>query len=396
MAIKQLRSTSSKSLWLLIVGLLLLGGLAFWGVRSLIQARQEEAAETVEPAPQRVQVAALGRVEPAGRVVDVVPPENGRLSRLAVAEGDVVQSDQILAYLDIYEVRRAERDYAASQLAEAEALLSAQTQAGEASIQEAATRLGQIDQPQLAAIAAQQKSIESLQADLQIAEADLARFEQLYADGAIAQQERDRQRATVERLQEQVLSAQAHKQELEIARVTNMVNAEAQVESQVAELRLSQTQVNVESAAQNLALAEARLEQTIVRAPQAGQILQLYTEPGEAITTNNPILALGDTQQMYVVAEVYETDVSLVEPGQRATITSRNGAFEEVLTGTVEQVGLQIFKNDVLDDDPAANADARVVEVRVRVDQSEVIDGLTNLQVDVAIALESAESAQEP
>lgn len=396
MAIKQLRSTSSKSLWLLIVGLLLLGGLAFWGVRSLIQARQEEAAETVEPAPQRVQVAALGRVEPAGRVVDVVPPENGRLSRLAVAEGDVVQSDQILAYLDIYEVRRAERDYAASQLAEAEALLSAQTQAGEASIQEAATRLGQIDQPQLAAIAAQQKSIESLQADLQIAKVDLARFEQLYADGAIAQQERDRQRATVERLQEQVLSAQAHKQELEIARVTNMVNAEAQVESQVAELRLSQTQVNVESAAQNLALAEARLEQTIVRAPQAGQILQLYTEPGEAITTNNPILALGDTQQMYVVAEVYETDVSLVEPGQRATITSRNGAFEEVLTGTVEQVGLQIFKNDVLDDDPAANADARVVEVRVRVDQSEVIDGLTNLQVDVAIALESAESAQEP
>ncbi|MEM1309078.1 MAG: efflux RND transporter periplasmic adaptor subunit [Cyanobacteria bacterium P01_H01_bin.153] len=396
MAIKQVRSTSSKSLWLLIVGLLLLGGLAFWGVRSLIQARQEEAAETVEPVPQRVQVAALGRVEPAGRVIDVVPSENGRLSRLAVAEGDVVQSDQILAYLDIYEVRRAERDYAASQLAEAEVLLSAQTQAGEASIQEAATRLGQIDQPQLAAIAAQQKSIESLQADLQIAEADLARFEQLYADGAIAQQERDRQRATVERLQEQVLSAQAHKQELEIARVTNMVNAEAQVESQVAELRLSQTQVNVESAAQNLALAEARLEQTIVRAPQAGQILQLYTEPGEAITTNNPILALGDTQQMYVVAEVYETDVSLVEPGQRATITSRNGAFEEVLTGTVEQVGLQIFKNDVLDDDPAANADARVVEVRVRVDQSEVIDGLTNLQVDVAIALESAESAQEP
>ena len=69
--------------------------------------------------------------------------------------------------------------------------------------------------------------------------------------------------------------------------------------------------------------------------------------------------------------------------------SSRNGAFDQPLTGTVERVGLQIFKNDVLDDDPAANADARVVEVMVRVDQSEVIAGLTNLQVDVAIDVES-------
>ncbi|NEQ45876.1 MAG: HlyD family efflux transporter periplasmic adaptor subunit [Leptolyngbya sp. SIOISBB] len=389
MAIKQLRPISGKGFWLLIAALLVLGGLSFWGVRALLQTRQEQVAETPAPTPQRVQVAALGRVEPAGRVVDVVPPENGRLSRLDVAEGDTVQVKQILAYLDIYEVRRAERDYAASQLAEAEALLAAQTQAGAATIQEAATRVGQIDQPQLAAIEAQQKNIESLQADLQIATADLARFETLYADGAIALQERDQQRATVQRLQEQVLSAQARKQELTVARDRDLTNASAQVDSQVANLQLAQAQVTVDSAAQNLALAEARLEQTIVRAPSAGQILQIYAEPGEAVTTSNPILALGDTQQMYVVAEVYETDVSLVEPGQRASITSRNGAFSDVLTGTVEQVGLQIFKNDVLDDDPAANADARVVEVRIRVDQSDVIDQLTNLQVDVAIDVDA-------
>lgn len=389
MAIKQLRPTSGKALWLLIAGLLVLGGVSFWGVRSLIQSRQANVAETTEPAPQRVQVAALGRVEPAGKVVDVVPAENGRLSRLEVAEGDTVQADQVLAYLDIYEVRRAERDYAASQLAEAEALLAAQTQAGQASIQEAETRVGQIDEPQLAAIEAQQKTIESLQADRRLAETDLARFERLYADGAIARQELDRQRATVQRLQEEVLSAQARKQELTVARNRNLANANAQVDSQTASLQLAQAQVTVDSAAQNLALAEARLAQTVIRAPSAGTILQLYAEPGEAVTNSDPILALGNTQQMYVVAEVYETDVSLVEPGQRATITSRNGAFEAVLTGTVEQVGLQIFKNDVLDDDPAANADARVVEVRVRVDQSEVIDGLTNLQVDVAIDVAS-------
>ncbi|MEM6434517.1 MAG: efflux RND transporter periplasmic adaptor subunit [Cyanobacteria bacterium P01_D01_bin.115] len=378
-----------KPLWWLAGGLLLAGGLSFVGVRSLLQARQAEQAAMVEPVPQRVQVAALGRVEPAGRVVDVVPSENGRLSRLEVAEGDSVQADEILAYLDIYDVRRAERDYAASQLSEAQALLTAQTQVGEASIQEAETRVAQVDQPQLAAIAAQEKTIASLQADLGIAQADLARFEQLYGDGAIALQEVDRQQATVQKLQEQILSAQARQRELEVARTSNMTNAAAQVEAEVAGLQLAQVQAQVDSAAQNLALAEARLDQALIRAPKAGQVLQLYAEPGEAVTTSAPILALGDTAQMYVVAEVYETDVTLVEPGQRATITSRNGAFEQALTGTVERVGLQIFKNDVLDDDPAANADARVVEVMVRVDQSAVIAGLTNLQVDVAIDVES-------
>ena len=378
-----------KPLWLLAVGVLLVGGVSFIVVRSLIQARQAEQAAMVEPLPQRVQVAALGRVEPAGRVVDVVPSENGRLSRLEVAEGDSVQADEILAYLDIYDVRRAERDYAASQLSEAEALLTAQTQVGEASIQEAETRVAQVDQPQLAAIAAQEKTIASLQADLGIAQADLARFEQLYGDGAIALQEVDRQQATVQKLQEQILSAQARQRELEAARTSNMTNAAAQVEAEVAGLQLAQVQAQVDSAAQNLALAEARLDQALIRAPKAGQVLQLYAEPGEAVTTSAPILALGDTDQMYVVAEVYETDVTLVEPGQRATIISRNGAFDQALTGTVERVGLQIFKNDVLDDDPAANADARVVEVMVRVDQSAVIAGLTNLQVDVAIDVES-------
>lgn len=388
MAINRPRaSLSGKTLWLLLAGLVAAGGLTVWGVRSLLQARQAALTETVAPPPQRVQVAALGRVEPAGRVVDVVPSENGRLSRLEIQEGDTVQAGQVLAYLDIYDVRQAERDYAATQLAEAQALLTAQTQAGEANIQEAQTRIGQIDQPQLAAIAAQEEVIASLEADLGIAEADLARFEQLYADGAIALQEVDRQRATVESLRAEILSAQATKQELTAARTSNLANASAQVNTQMADMRLAQVQAQVDSAAQNLALAEARLAQTIIRAPSGGQVLQVYAEPGEAVTTTNPILALGNTTQMYVVAEVYETDVTLVQPGQRATITSRNGAFAEALTGTVEQVGLQIFKNDVLDDDPAANADARVVEVRIRVDQSEAIAGLTNLQVDVAIAL---------
>lgn len=374
-------------MWLSIAALIVVGGMSVAVVRSRLQSQEAEVPETVVR-PQRVQISALGRVEPAGRVVDVVSSENGRLERVLVREGEQVEAKQVLAYLDIYEVRKAERDYAASQLAEIRALDAAETAFGQANIQEAQTRIEQIDQPQLAAIAAQQNTIASLQADLAIEAADLDRFQQLYTDGAISKQDLDRQTAIVSKLQEEIRRAEAQKRELETARQSNMTNAEAQVASQQANLALAQAKVTVASAVQNLALAEARLALAEIRAPSAGQILKLYAEPGEAVTTSNPILALGNTDQMYVVAEVYETDVTQIEVGQSATITSRNGAFEQALTGTVEDIGLQIFKNDVLDDDPAANADARVVEVRIRVDQSEVVAGLTNLQVDVAIDLD--------
>jgi HlyD family secretion protein len=183
-------------------------------------------------------------------------------------------------------------------------------------------------------------------------------------------------------------SAIATQAQLEAAQATELNTAAAQISAAAADQQLSQVETGVETAARNLALAEARLALAVVTAPVAGQILDIYVDPGEA-TAGQRLLSMGNTASMYVVAEVYETDVGLVKPGQRATITSRNGAFSETLTGTVEQIGLQIFKNDVLDDDPAANADARVVEVRIAIDQDAVVQPLTNLQVDVQIDIKS-------
>lgn len=377
------------SFWLLIGALLLVGAGSTVAVRNVMQSRQAAREQAELPPPQQVKVVALGRIEPASRVIDVATAEAGRIDRLEVEKGDQVQAGQVLAYLDTYDVRRAERDVAASQLAEARAQLAAETTLGNSQVQEASTRVGQIDGPQQAAIAAQQAAVESLQAELSVAEIDLARFQELNASGAISRQELDRQQATVNSLRADLGNAQSTKQRLEQARLSDIRNAQAQVVSAQATTTRAQVASQVDSAAQNLALAEAQLARTIVRSPQAGQVLDVFAYPGEAVSpADGPILALGDTRQMVVVAEVYETDIGLVEVGQPATITSRNGAFAETLTGTVAEIGLQIAKNDVLDDDPAANADARVVEVRVQVDQSEAVAALTNLQVDVAIDIE--------
>jgi HlyD family secretion protein len=86
---------------------------------------------------------------------------------------------------------------------------------------------------------------------------------------------------------------------------------------------------------------------------------------------------------MYVVAEVDENFISRVKPGQRAKITGF--AFSGELSGIVDQVGLQVRKNEVLNTDPVDKTDTRVVEVKIRLNQSEAVAGLTNLQVKVEI-----------
>lgn len=378
----------NRTVWIAFGVLLLVGAGAVGVVRNRLQARQAAIEEAAAPLPQRVSVAALGRIEPEDSVIDIAASENGLISQLLVTEGEQVQQGQILAYLDMYDVRKAERDYAEGQLIEARRRLAAENQLGTSQVQEAITRIDLADAPKTQAIAAQNATMASLEAQLNLAKLDLDRFQDLFNQGAISRQELDRQQTEVNRLQADLASAEATKAQLIADQSADLENASAQVVSAEANLELSRVQSGVTSADRNLALAEARLALSVVKAPIAGQILDIYVDPGESVA-NQRLLSLGNTNEMYVVAEVYETDVGLVEVGQPVTITSRNGAFEQTITGQVEEIGLQIFKNDVLDDDPAANADARVVEVRIAIDQDEVVKQLTNLQVDVLIEVES-------
>ncbi|MGG6298156.1 efflux RND transporter periplasmic adaptor subunit [Leptolyngbya sp. AN02str] len=359
-------------------------GVGMARILNLGQANQTAETEVVTT-PQRVEVVALGRVEPRGEVIRLGGPSGERIQRLDVSQGDDVQRGAVIAVLDSYDERLAERDVAAAQLSEAQQQLRAQTSVGEAQIQEAQTRLQQVEEPSQFELDAQQARARELEASLDLANQDLQRNQRLYAEGAISRQELDRQETQVQQLREQLNNAQASLIRLERSLQAEARNAQAQLQSERASLTLSQVQSAVASAEQNLKLAEARLERTLIRAPQDGRILRILTHSGETIGQDGGVLEMGDTSQMYVVAEVYESDIGLVEPGQQATITSRNNAFDQTLTGTVEQVGWQIFKNDVLDDDPAANADARVVEVKVRLNQGEAVASLTNLQVDVRI-----------
>jgi HlyD family secretion protein len=69
--------------------------------------------------------------------------------------------------------------------------------------------------------------------------------------------------------------------------------------------------------------------------------------------------------------------------GQNATVASR--ALAHPLSGKVARIGNMIFKNDVLNVDPAARADARAVEVWIDLDDGAEAERLTNLTVDIVI-----------
>jgi HlyD family secretion protein len=77
--------------------------------------------------------------------------------------------------------------------------------------------------------------------------------------------------------------------------------------------------------------------------------------------------------------------VNKVKKGQLAVITSPT--FSQSITGTVEQIGNLVFKNNIIGDDPAAEKDARIVEVRVRLHQNKLVENFSNLQVKVRIQL---------
>ncbi|GAB4217104.1 MAG: ABC exporter membrane fusion protein [Synechococcales cyanobacterium] len=333
-------------------------------------------------------VGALGRLQPAGRVITVGGPTGERVGELLVAEGDVVQQGEVIARLDNYGERLAERNYAASQLAEAQAQLSSTTTRRRLEIAEVRSRLQQADLPRQREILSQQALIRQLEAELADAQTNLRRFQDLFQQGAVSQQDLDQRQLAVEQTQESLNSGRATLAQLESARSTDLTTIQTQVQVAEANYQAVPSEIPVQSLARNVELAEARLERSLIRAPQSGQILRIRRYPGEVIDQEG-IVQLGDTSRMFVVAEVYETDVPRVQVGQRVSISSP--AFPETLEGRVDFVGLQIGRKDVLSTNPAEDVDARVVEVKIQLDPEDnaLAARLTNMQVTVTIDVDA-------
>jgi HlyD family secretion protein len=373
---------------LLLVG----GGVAYriWFSRPIQPSIAAAAAPTVET------VSALGRLEPEGEVIQVFAPtssEGARVVALKVSHGQQIRKGDVIAVLDTYERRQAALQEAQEQLRVAQARLE-QVEAG-AKSGEIRAQARVVDRQQVelqTETLAQEATIARLHAELRNAELEARRYQTLYAEGAVSASLRDSKQLTAVTVRQQLNQAQANLNRIQLSRQKQVAEARATLD-QVAEVRpvdVNVARAQVAQAQASVARAQVELNLATVRSPQDGQVLKIHTRPGELVGAQG-VISLGQTQRMVAVAEVYELDVSHIRAGQTVTVTSKNSAFPEVLRGKVVEVGLEIRKQDVLNTDPAAQFDARVVEVKVQLDEpsSRRVAGLTNLSVEVAISVRS-------
>ncbi len=108
-----------------------------------------------------------------------------------------------------------------------------------------------------------------------------------------------------------------------------------------------------------------------LRSPIDGFILGINTRVGER-PKNEGILDIGSSQKMEALIEVYESDINRVFISQNVELSSENGGFQKILKGKVIRINPQVKQRKVLSTDPTGDADSRIVEVLVKLDQDSI------------------------
>ncbi|MBG1258121.1 HlyD family efflux transporter periplasmic adaptor subunit [Nostoc commune] len=413
---------------LAIITALAIGGISVYAVMKFQATANEKQKTPVAVQPVVKTVTALGRLEPKGEVIKLSAPssnEGNRVEQLLVKESDRVKAGQVVAIMDNRDRLQASLAEAQKQVQVAKSRLNqvkAGAKQGEIGARQATVNRLQVElegniKTQQATInrikaelLGQQRSLQAtvarVAAERRNAEADVQRYETLYKAGAISSQEVDSRRLsaetstqaliesqatqtrTVATLQQQINEAKAN-QDQTLASLQQQINEAKANLNQTVEVRptdIANAQAEVDSAQATVDKIRAELAQAYVVAPKAGRILEINTRAGETVG-NEGIVALGQTDQMYAVVEVYQSDIKKVRPGQDVRVSSDSLGNE--LEGRVDWIGMQVKRQNLINADPSSNIDARVVEVHVQLNKlsSQNASSLTNLQVKAVIVL---------
>ena len=113
------------------------------------------------------------------------------------------------------------------------------------------------------------------------------------------------------------------------------------------------------------------LSNSQLRSPINGYILSINTRVGER-SNSEGVLDIGASQNMEATIEVYESDIDRIFLNQSVELTSENGGFEDKLFGFVVRINPRVKQRKVLSTDPTGDADARVIEVLVKLNQESI------------------------
>ncbi len=405
--IKRMRSMQrmARTLLPLVAVLAFLGGavlmlllrpslVSLWSTRS--QNRSEQP-----PNQARLRVNALGRIEPHEGLVNLAGTPGDRIATILVKVGDQVDQGQNLVRLASHALREAEAAQIQAQLDAAQSQAQATQTYGKSQIAEAKASLAQLNSSQRTDVQLQQQQLEALTQKLDFARQELSRLQS--AGSGVTVRQRAQQAFAVQQAQAAVETAKLQHRKAEQSRDLAIQSAHLQLETAKANLTRLLAEIPTTYLQKSLELVQLQQANATLKAPRAGTILQIHSQPGEQVGTQ-PILTLASLEPVMVRAEVYETDLPLLrqwfaDKGVQASIHSKvleqadaekglssAASPSRTLTGRVVHIDSIIGRNEVFPVNPVEDMDRRVADVLIQLDNAERAAQYLHLQVNVTLS----------
>jgi HlyD family secretion protein len=269
----------------------------------------------------------------------------GRIERVLVREGGMVEAGQILITFEDRELKatleqsranleKMERGSRPEEIAEARA---AAAQA-KADFQQRKNGYRHED------IGAAQADLERAQADELRTQLDFQRYKRLFKDEVISRQQYDTAEGNWKVAGAQRRNARHKLEELQRGyRPEEIASADShyrQTQATLDKMLHGNRREDIELARAQYAYDESRLQEAQIVAPACATVEVLDVRPGDLIPPNTPIATLLERDQIYVRIYVPETKIGQVHVGQRAEMHV-DSFPKEVFQAEVEQINQQ-------------------------------------------------------
>jgi multidrug efflux pump subunit AcrA (membrane-fusion protein) len=260
----------------------------------------------------------------------------GRVEQLLVQEGTYVKKGQVIAVIDVSDIR-AKQQQAKAQIIEAQASVATAQASRRSALTEVDTARKKLSEAEASLLEAK--------AELADAQLNQRRMSQLYQDGAVPKVNLDTANTRVE-----VWQAKIRQIEATIAQATSSIeSAEAAVGEATASVEQAQARVSLAEA--TVREVAANLDYGVVRAPFAGAIVKKQVEIGAIAGVSQPLVTLESRDRLRLSMAVPEALIDRVQLGQSMTV--QIDALQRQISGRVSQII------------PAADPQARNFTVKV-------------------------------
>jgi HlyD family secretion protein len=307
-----------RILQIAIVLVILAGAGLIWKARAAKPAQSNGLVTApVEQRDVTQVISASGSVTAqTGAQVNIGSQISGRIKHLYADVGSKVQAGQVIAELDLPDLKAQVRQADASVAANRASL---NQQLAGVGLQETETRTA-IDQAQ-AALTAAQAGLNEAQANADNSAANLKRVAQLFDKGYIAASEVDSAQAQAKVNAAQVVSAQ---EQIKQAQATVASAQAGTAQNRVKQAQVATARASVAQSQASLAYQQAQMDKSFIRTPISGTVLQLTQQEGETIAAGlsaPTVIIVADLTRLQVDAYVDETDIGQVKLGQPAEVT---------------------------------------------------------------------------